>query len=164
MTHESFDDLIIAIPARRAAAELRLLEDLYADPRRAVPVATAEGVSDSAFEQDDHVVLWRAAVAAAPHGQRTVLAVAAEALTPHWWDESEIPGNYGLGSWWNDQMLAVLANATFPSLALTREHARVLLEIVQRVERAREAYKRCIDLLASAIDPDMTVLVKGVAA
>ena len=149
------DDPAIALAQRRAAAELRLLESVYADPTRAVPAAQNVGVSDHAFDADDLLLLWRCATLAGHRGQAVLMHLAARALREfRFWDETQIPGNYGVGCWWNDRLLAVLAGAMFPCTPIATDRARKLLAIVARWDQAMAAAQRCEDLLAGRIDPE----------
>ena len=123
---------LATIGAKLAAAidaeGLRLLECDFADPLNFHGVIEQFGVGVEHF-RDDLEVLWLVAQLGRKMSSERLFGFARKALRQHhWWDDTEILGNYGSGRWC-DAKLKHLFGAMFPNTVFTEHHARRLLQL-----------------------------------
>jgi hypothetical protein len=129
--------------------QLELLEAIYSDPGRGVPIAKAEGIDQYLFA-DDVELFWLAAEVGGHLPRRRLVNLARLALRRNWyWDQSQILGNYG-SALWSDATLHHLFGAMFFSPQFIRLAAGRLIEQYGVWTEASIHFRYAISLLEAA--------------
>lgn len=131
------------------AEQLELLEGVYADPARLLPIAEAAGIGAELFT-DDMKILWLATdVGRALPADRLFSLCRLALRRNHYWDRDATASEYGKRSGWNDANLERLFTSMFASTMWVRHHAARLIDLRQRQREAHEHLRYAMRLLTT---------------
>jgi hypothetical protein len=168
LTANDLDEMAVALAADIARAEVEVVGTVLADHPALLPVAEREGVTPSAFGQEDVRLIYAAADVSRDRRLAEVLWLARAALRrAHHWDPQ---GPIGTGCMWSDETLVRLAGMFPASVVATRYHARHLLALSRRWRMAEDLLRQFREVLAGESEaapvlparlPVVTVIRKG---
>lgn len=151
VVHNLFDDAI-PLAQEHNAAQIDLCACLLCDPSRVVPIVRNEGITPSAFTENDLSLIaagvFVAAEYHAPREQCLRIIERALRLDGFWDDHAAPPMPFGCR--WSRRNLSILASSEFfcrPRIELV---ARRLLSIDQRIREARSHLIRAAKLIRGA--------------